>query len=141
MRKSSLLPLLLLILSACGMADDERVEDSKRRFITIADPAFEAYLLRTWDLDHDGRISYYEAERGAAYRLRGAGDRVAVRYRELHLAADARLLVERADVARREPPVEAGAARLLPKRTGAPASGRAGAASGFWIAPTIGSTI
>lgn len=63
MRKSSLLPLLLLILSACGMADDERVEDSKRRFITIADPAFEAYLLRTWDLDHDGRISYYEAER------------------------------------------------------------------------------
>lgn len=73
MRKVSLLSLLLLLLSACGMADDEREEDSKRRFITVPDPAFESYLLRTCDLNHDGRISYYEAERMLRIDCAGLG--------------------------------------------------------------------
>lgn len=52
-----------LLLSACGMADDERTEESKRTFVTIADPAFREYLLQTYDLNGDSRISHYEAER------------------------------------------------------------------------------
>lgn len=54
---------LLVFLYACGMADDDRVEESKRTFVAIADPAFRDYLLRTYDLNGDGRISRYEAER------------------------------------------------------------------------------
>ncbi len=58
----SALPLLML-LSACGMAEDEREEDKKQHYITIADPAFESYLLSAYDLNADSRISQYEAER------------------------------------------------------------------------------
>ena len=54
---------LLLCLSACGMAEDEREEDKRREYISLPDPAFEAYCLETYDLNGDGRLSRYEAER------------------------------------------------------------------------------
>lgn len=55
-------PLLAFaLLAACGLADDERDDKNKRVYITFADPAFEAYCLEHFDIDHDGRISRYEA--------------------------------------------------------------------------------
>ncbi len=54
---------LLVLLSACGMAEDEREEEKRQHYVTIADPAFESYLLSVYDLNADGRISQYEAER------------------------------------------------------------------------------
>lgn len=57
-------PLLAFaLLAACGLADDERDDKNKRVYITFADPAFEAYCLEHFDIDHDGRISRYEAQR------------------------------------------------------------------------------
>ena len=57
-------PLLAFaLLAACGLADDERDGKNKRVYITFADPAFEAYCLEHFDIDHDGRISRYEAQR------------------------------------------------------------------------------
>ncbi len=58
-----LLPLFLLGLSACGMTEDPREEEKRQTFPTIPDPNFEAYLLEFYDLNRDGRFSYYEAER------------------------------------------------------------------------------
>ena len=57
-------PLLAFaLLAACGLAEDERDDKNKRVYITFADPAFEAYCLEHFDIDHDGRISRYEAQR------------------------------------------------------------------------------
>ena len=57
-------PLLAFaLLAACGLVDDERDDKNKRVYITFADPAFEAYCLEHFDIDHDGRISRYEAQR------------------------------------------------------------------------------
>lgn len=53
----------LLLFTACGLADDERDEKNKYVYITFADPAFEAYCLGEFDLNRDGRISRYEAQR------------------------------------------------------------------------------
>ncbi len=53
----------LLLLSACGMTDDPREEQKRMSYPEIPDPAFSAYLLETYDLNRDGRFSYYEAER------------------------------------------------------------------------------
>lgn len=52
-----------VLLTACGLAEDERDDKNKRVYITFADPAFEAYCLENFDIDHDGRISRYEAQR------------------------------------------------------------------------------
>lgn len=52
-----------VLLAACGLAEDERDDKNKRVYITFADPAFEAYCLENFDIDHDGRISRYEAQR------------------------------------------------------------------------------
>lgn len=63
----------LLLLTACGLADDERDEKNKYVYITFADPAFEAYCLEEFDLNHDGRISRYEAQRVLTMDCSGRG--------------------------------------------------------------------
>lgn len=55
--------LALLLLTACGLAENEQDDKNKRIYITFSDPAFKAYCLEKFDLDHDGRISRYEAQR------------------------------------------------------------------------------
>ena len=58
------LPVLLLLLSAaCGLAEDERDEKNRYIYLTFYDKAFEAYCLGEFDVDGDGRISRYEAQR------------------------------------------------------------------------------
>ena len=58
------LPVLLLLLSAaCGLAEDERDEKNRYIYLTFYDKAFEAYCLDEFDVDGDGRISCYEAQR------------------------------------------------------------------------------
>lgn len=58
------LPVLLLLLSAaCGLAEDERDEKNRYIYLTFYDKAFEAYCLGEFDVDGDGHISRYEAQR------------------------------------------------------------------------------
>lgn len=54
---------LLFALSACGLAEDERDEKNKYEYLVFSDAAFEAYCLELFDLNRDGRISRYEAQR------------------------------------------------------------------------------
>lgn len=55
--------LLVLLSTACGLAEDEHDEESKYIYLTFYDKAFEAYCLGAFDVDGDGRISRYEAQR------------------------------------------------------------------------------
>lgn len=55
--------LALLLFTACGLAENEQDDKNKRIYITFSDPAFKAYCLEKFDLNHDGRISRYEAQR------------------------------------------------------------------------------
>ena len=69
----ALLPLLaaLCTCTACGLIDDAREEQSRYEYIVFSDKPFETYCLETWDLNGDGRISRYEAQR---VRRIAAGD-------------------------------------------------------------------
>lgn len=55
--------LTLSAFAACGLVDDSREEQSRYEYIVFSDKAFESYCLETWDLNGDGRISRYEAQR------------------------------------------------------------------------------
>lgn len=62
--KRLLVALCILILpTACGLAEDERDEDNKLIYINIPDDAFEKACLTACDLDGNGRVSRYEAQR------------------------------------------------------------------------------
>ncbi len=56
------LPLLLL-LTTCGLAEGTEDEDNKLDYLTFSDSAFENFCIETIDLNGDGRISRYEAQR------------------------------------------------------------------------------
>lgn len=66
---------LLVLLSACGMTEDDREEEKRHSYLTLADSAFEEALLAVCDLDGDGRISRYEAERMLSIDCSGRGIR------------------------------------------------------------------
>lgn len=63
MIRHALSVLLLLGATACGLADNERDEKNRRVYLNFYDKAFEAFCLGEYDLDGDGRISRYEAQR------------------------------------------------------------------------------
>lgn len=52
-----------LLATACGLADDPQEERNKSVYPTFFDKTFEAYCIETFDLDGNGRISRYEAQR------------------------------------------------------------------------------
>lgn len=68
------LPVLLMLLcTACGLAEDERDEKNKYIYLTFYDKAFETYCLGAFDVDSDGRISRYEAQRVLRMDCSGLG--------------------------------------------------------------------
>lgn len=71
--KRLLFSLALSALLSCGLSDDPREEDKRHTYIRISDPAFREYCLREADLDGDGRLSHYEAERILVMDCSGAG--------------------------------------------------------------------
>lgn len=59
-----LLPLLALVsAAACGLADDPHEEENRHTYIEISDPQLRAHCLAAYDLNGDGRLSRYEAQR------------------------------------------------------------------------------
>lgn len=54
---------VLLAAGSCGLADDGRAEENKYIYPVFSDKTFEAWCLRQFDLDGNGRISRYEAQR------------------------------------------------------------------------------
>lgn len=65
--------LLLLFGTACGLAEDERDEKNRYIHLTFYDKAFEAYCLSEFDIDGNGRISRYEAQRVRTMTCPGRG--------------------------------------------------------------------
>lgn len=61
--KIGLLTLLAIFLHSCGLGEYGRDDDNKYIHIRIPDPAFARYCLEHWDLNGDGYISRYEAQR------------------------------------------------------------------------------
>lgn len=68
-----LFSLLLGGLSACGMAEDEQEDHKRNTFPLEVNPPFEKVLLPYYDLNKDGRISRYEAERVLRIDCSGEG--------------------------------------------------------------------
>lgn len=63
MKRSAAGLALALLATACGLADDPQEERNKSVYPTFFDKTFEAYCIETFDLDGNGRISRYEAQR------------------------------------------------------------------------------
>lgn len=61
------------MLTACGMTDDPREDEKRQNYPEIPDPHFKSYLLETYDLNRDGKFSYYEAERILTIDCSGRG--------------------------------------------------------------------
>jgi len=61
------------VLASCGLAEDERDDENRRIYLRLTDPAFEAYCLEKFDLDFDGRLSRYEAQRVVRMDCAGRG--------------------------------------------------------------------
>lgn len=55
--------LLVFSAAGCGMTEDEERAADRNTFVTLADPALEAWCLEHCDRNGDGRISRYEAHR------------------------------------------------------------------------------
>lgn len=60
---------------ACGMAEDDTDERKRTDYLTFDDEAFTAYVLSQFDLNGDGRLSRYEAERVIEIDCSGLGIR------------------------------------------------------------------
>ncbi len=63
----------MLAAGACGLADDERREENRYIYPVFSDKTFETYCLREFDLDGNGRISRYEAQRVVRIDCSGLG--------------------------------------------------------------------
>lgn len=63
----------MLAAGACGLADDERREENRYIYPVFSDKTFEAYCIREFDLDGNGRISRYEAQRVVRVECSGLG--------------------------------------------------------------------
>lgn len=73
-RKASLAALFLtLAATSCGLADDERSEKNKYVYLTFFDKTFERFCLENYDLNGDGRLSRYEAQRVREISCAGFG--------------------------------------------------------------------
>lgn len=64
---------VMLAAGACGLADDERSEENRYIYPVFSDKTFEAYCIREFDLDGNGRISRYEAQRVLRLDCSGLG--------------------------------------------------------------------
>jgi len=53
--------LLVFSAAGCGMTEDEERASDRYTYVTLADPALEAWCLEHCDANGDGRISRYEA--------------------------------------------------------------------------------
>lgn len=74
MRKASLAALFLtLAATSCGLADDDRAEKNKYVYVTFFDKTFERFCLENYDLNGDGRLSRYEAQRVREMSCPGLG--------------------------------------------------------------------
>lgn len=60
---------------ACGMAEDDADERKRTDYLSFDDEAFTAYVLSRFDLNGDGRLSRYEAERVIEIDCSGLGIR------------------------------------------------------------------
>lgn len=58
-----LMGLIVLCGAACGLVDDDRDEANKSIQLTFSDKRLEALCLEHYDLDGDGHLSRYEAQR------------------------------------------------------------------------------
>ncbi|MEG0788726.1 MAG: leucine-rich repeat domain-containing protein [Alistipes sp.] len=67
--------LLSLLFAACGLAEGDQDQDNKHIYIHFQDPHFEAYCLSQFDLNEDGHVSRYEAQR--AVQMDCAGLKIA----------------------------------------------------------------
>ncbi len=65
--------LLVFSAAGCGMTEDEERASDRYTYVTLADPALEAWCLEHCDMDGDGRISRYEAHRVTEIDARGRG--------------------------------------------------------------------
>lgn len=65
--------LLLMLAASCGLADRESDERNRYIYLTFFDKDFEAFCLERFDLNGDGRISRYEAQRVRDVSCSGAG--------------------------------------------------------------------
>lgn len=61
--KRLLLLALAAVPAACGLVEDDRDERNRNSYITFTDENFEAFCLESFDLNGDGRVSRYEAQR------------------------------------------------------------------------------
>ena len=62
-----------LLATACGLADDPQDERNKSVYPAFFDKTFEAYCIEKFDLDGDGSISRYEAQRVREVSCPGRG--------------------------------------------------------------------
>lgn len=65
--------LTVLLAVGCGLADSERDERNRYEYFTFYDKNFESLCLGQFDLDGNGRISRYEAQRVRDLSCAGAG--------------------------------------------------------------------
>lgn len=61
--------------AACGMAEGDEDERNRTKYLTFDDEAFATYCLTHYDLNGDGRLSRYEAQRVLEIDCSGLGIR------------------------------------------------------------------
>ena len=65
--------LAALAATSCGLAYDERAEKNKYVYLTFSDKTFERFCIENYDLNGDGRLSRYEAQRVREMACSGLG--------------------------------------------------------------------